>query len=76
MKVSINQKRTLVLISVFASFLIITSLPGYLLRNHPNVREACVEKCKAIGKEGLLVYSGPATPKQTYKDANSTCECR
>ena len=51
-------------------------LVAYFAGDRPTPQQACVQKCAALNKGGHLVYRGPATPKDFYKEANSECECR
>lgn len=69
-------RRSAVVVVGFALFLGLAILIGAWLGQIPSPQKACNERCALQNKQGQLVYSGPATPKQGYKDANSTCECR
>ena len=54
----------------------VSLLGSYFFGKFPSPQEACEKKCREIGKIGDLVYEGPATPKQLYKDTHSTCRCQ
>jgi hypothetical protein len=76
MKLRISQRRTMIVIGVFAGCIALAWFASHLISGTPTPRAACTKKCAEAGKEGRLVYSGPATPRDVYKDANSVCECR
>jgi hypothetical protein len=46
------------------------------MEDAPSPVQACISKCAQDGKNGSLVYKGPATPKELYKLTHSECECR
>lgn len=73
---SIDLKRWLVLLLVFA---VLTSLP-WLIRYFgggvSNPIALCMKKCADSNKEGHLVYRGPATPREAYRVEHAECECR
>jgi hypothetical protein len=49
---------------------------AYFSLSTPSPRQACDAKCHALGKQGHLVYSGSATSKQFFKEAQSECRCQ
>jgi len=67
------------LLILAAAILVAGLLPwlfGYLQRDIPSRQQVCTQKCAAFQKDGVLVYKGPDTPKDTYKREESECECR
>ena len=60
----------------FAAFIAVSALMAYWAGGRPSPREACARQCVAMNKQGQLVYKGPATDKDLYKQVNSVCECR
>ena len=60
----------------FCGFLCLILLATYLVSGLPSPQQVCTKKCAEINKKGELVYNGPATPKDAYKELNSVCECR
>jgi hypothetical protein len=59
----------------FAVFIAISLAVAFLASSASSPKQSCMTKCSAFGKQGHLVYSGPATPKQQYKEAHSECQC-
>lgn len=76
MKKGTSPRRGLIVALGFATFIAAVMLVGYLVRDVPSPEQACVQKCAALKKDGHLVYKGPPTPKDLYKQANSVCECQ
>jgi hypothetical protein len=60
----------------FSVFVGISLVAALVLGRSPSPQKACTERCAAIGKQGNLHYNGPATPKSTYKEAHSECQCK
>ena len=59
----------------FALFIAAVMLISHLMRQTPPPQQACTEKCGSMGKQGRLVYDGPATPKSLYKELHGSCLC-
>lgn len=60
----------------FAAFIAVSVLFVYFTSGLPSPQQACTKKCASLNKSGQLVYKGPATSRDFYKEANSVCECR
>ena len=72
-----TEHRRLAIVSLgFGAFIVASLIVGYYFSLVPSPSEACEQKCASAGKVGRLIYSGPATPKQVYKEANSECRCQ
>jgi hypothetical protein len=59
----------------FAPFIVAVMLTSHLMRQAPSPQQACNEKCGSMGKQGRLIYDGPATPKSLYKELHGSCLC-
>jgi len=75
MKMSPNVRRGLMVCVGFGAFIAASLLIGNWVGDRPSPGQVCTQKCAEQHKTGRLVYSGPATSKEFYKQANSTCEC-
>jgi len=69
-------RRRLAVAIGFAAVVAVSVLVSCFTGNRPPPQQICTQKCAALNKSGELVYSGPATSKDFYKQANSVCECR
>lgn len=69
------RSRTVIVAIGFCAFMGVSLAAALLLGRSPSPQKACTEKCAALGKQGNLRYNGPATPKSTYKEAHSECQC-
>lgn len=76
MKKLMKLSRGVVVSLVFAGFVAVPLIVGYVTSGLPSPHEACAQKCAVLNKRGELVYKGPATSRDVYKEANSVCECR
>jgi hypothetical protein len=76
MAMKFGVPKWLVVAGGFAAFIAVSALMAYWVGGMPSPGEACSRKCAAMNKQGHLVYKGPATEKDFYKQANSVCECR
>lgn len=75
-KMSKELRRGLAIAIGFAAVVGVSVLVSCFTGNQPSPQQVCTQKCAALNKNGELVYSGPATSKDFYKQANSVCECR
>jgi hypothetical protein len=75
-KMSKEVWRRLAVAIAFAAVIGVSMLASFFTGNQPSPQQVCTRKCAALNKVGELVYSGPATSKDFYKQANSVCECR
>lgn len=75
-KISKEVQRGLAVAIGFAAVVGVSVLVSRFTGNQPSPQQACTQKCAALNKSGELVYAGPATSKDFYKQANSVCECR
>ena len=76
MAMSQSSRRGLTVTMGFAVVIAVLLLVAYFSRDLRSPEQACAQKCAAVNKQGHLVYKGPATSKDFYKQANSVCECR
>jgi len=70
------RTRTLVVAIGFCAFMGVSLAAALFLGRTPSPQMACTEKCATLSKQGNLRYSGPATPKSMYKEAQSECQCQ
>ena len=75
-RLSLSQRRSIAVLVGFLVFVALSLAVAYGTSGLPSPQQACAKKCSANGHTGTLVYSGPATTKDFYKDANSTCSCQ
>jgi hypothetical protein len=73
--VKLNTRRNIAVLGGFAALIGLSALVNHFLSQVPSPQQACNARCSAIGKQGRLSYSGPATPKEAYKEAHSECRC-
>lgn len=71
-----DSRRHLTVAIGFGVVIAISLLVVYLTRDLRSPEEACAQRCAAANKQGHLVYKGPATNREFFKQANSVCECR
>lgn len=77
MTLSKQAKRSVVVALGFAAFVAASLVGSYLLSFVPSPRQACARSCEHQNKTGVLVYTGPATPKDgPAKDVLSECRCQ
>jgi len=75
-RLSASQRRSIAVLLGFCAFVAVSLVVAYGLSWLPSPQQTCTKQCSASGRAGTLVYSGPATPKDFYKEANSTCKCQ
>ena len=75
-RVSLSQRRPIAVLFGFLAFVAVSLVVAYGVSWFPSPQQACTKQCSASGRAGTLVYSGPATSKDFYKEANSTCTCQ
>jgi len=68
-----DLKKALALAIVCAIILVL--LYGAMFSRHSSPQELCEKECERLHKTGELVYKGPATSKDFYKEAQSECKC-
>ena len=71
-----SQRRLIAVLLGFFAFVAVSLVVAYSLSWFPSPQQACTKQCSVSGRSGTLVYSGPATSKDFYKEANSTCSCQ
>ena len=71
-----NMRRNVVVALGFAAIIALSFLVAYIAGSHSSPQQACQKQCSSVGKQGHLVYTGPATPKSSYKEAQSECRCQ
>jgi hypothetical protein len=76
MKISTGTLRVMIFVVILVALGSIPFIREYLMEDAPSPVQACISKCAQDGKNGSLVYKGPATPKELYKLTHSECECR
>lgn len=59
----------------FVVFMLASLVVAYLASRPPSPQTICDNQCDRVHKTGRLVYSGPSTPKEFYKEAQSECRC-
>jgi hypothetical protein len=69
-------RSALVTAMAFAVVIAVSLLVVRLTSGRPSPQQACSQKCSALNKQGRLVYKGPDTPREFYKQAHSVCECQ
>lgn len=72
----VSLRGRLAIASAFAAFMAAGLAFGYWVSGRPTVGSECSTRCSTTGKVGTMVYSGPDTPKSSYKAAHSECTCR
>ena len=75
-RLSLSQRRLIAVLLGFFAFVTVSLVLAYGLSRFPSPQHACTKQCSASGRSGTLVYSGPATSKDFYREANSTCSCQ
>jgi hypothetical protein len=70
-----GTRRNLAVVAGFLVFMAISLLVAYGAGQLPSPQQACAKQCSAIGRQGSLVYTGPAG-KEFYKELHSECKCQ
>ena len=71
-----KSRRSLAVLLGFLLFIAVSMLVAWGTSGLSSPQESCTRKCLASGRNGVLVYPGPATSKDFYKEANSECRCQ
>ena len=69
-------QRRLIALAVFAAVGTLPFLASWWVSGRVDAQQACSDRCAQTRQEGHMVYKGPWTPKDAYRQMHAECECR